>query len=46
MILDGDTGKIIEANPLFAELLGYQYEKLTGKEIREIGPFKDILASE
>ena len=45
LILDGETGKIIEANPFFVELLGYQYEKLTGKEIWEIGPFKDILAS-
>jgi diguanylate cyclase (GGDEF)-like protein/PAS domain S-box-containing protein len=45
LILDGDSGKIIEANPFFVELLGYQYEKLTGKEIWEIGPFKDILAS-
>ncbi len=45
LILDGDTGKIMDANPFLIELLGYKYEKLTGKEIWEIGPFKDIMAS-
>lgn len=45
LILDAETGKIIDANPFLIELLGYHYEKLTGREIWEIGPFKDILAS-
>src|ERR1700686_4920983 len=45
LILDGDSGKIMEANPFVIALLGYTLEELTGKELWEIGLFPDIEAS-
>ncbi|HLJ96960.1 MAG TPA: PAS domain S-box protein, partial [Gemmataceae bacterium] len=46
LILDGDTGKIIDANPFLSDLLGYSPEELLGKELWEIGLFQDIEASQ
>ena len=45
LILDGDTGKIVDANPFLRELLGYSPEELLGKELWQIGLFQDIEAS-
>ncbi len=45
LILDGDTGKIIDANPFLSDLLGYSLDELLGKELWEIGLFQDIEAS-
>jgi PAS domain S-box-containing protein len=45
LILDADTGQIIDANPLMQDLLGYSYEEFVGKKLWDIGPFKDIAAS-
>jgi len=45
LILDADTRKIVDANPYIAEKLGYSYEELVGKELWEIGVFKDIAAA-
>jgi len=45
LILDADTGKITDINPFLLELLGYANETFIGKELWEIGPFRDILAS-
>jgi PAS domain S-box-containing protein len=45
LILDADTGKIDDVNPFLIELLGYSKENLIGKEIWEIGFFKDIAAN-
>ncbi len=45
LILDGDTGKIIDANPFIKDLLGYSLEELQGKNLWEIGELKDTLAS-
>ena len=42
LILDGDSGKVIDANPFVIELLGYSLEELIGKELWEIGLFRDI----
>jgi PAS domain S-box-containing protein len=44
-ILNADTGKITDANPYISELLGYSHEELVGKELWEIGLFRDIEAS-
>jgi PAS domain S-box-containing protein len=46
LILDGDTGKIIDSNPFLNDLLGYSPEELLGKELWEIGLFKDIEANQ
>ena len=45
LILDAETGKIIDVNPFLIELLGYPKEKFIDKELWEIGFFKDIAAS-
>jgi PAS domain S-box-containing protein len=45
LILNAETGKIIDVNPFLGDLLGYSKEELIGKEIWEIGFFKDIAAN-
>ena len=45
LILDGDTGQIVDANPYLLELLDLSKAQLAGKELWEIGPFKEIVAS-
>ena len=45
LILDADTRKITEANPLMAELLGYGHEELVGKELWELGFLRDKAAN-
>ncbi len=45
LILDGDTGRITDANPFFQDMLGYSKEELIGKALWEIGPVKNIPAS-
>ena len=42
LILDADTAKITDANPFIAELLGYSHADLIGKELWQIGLFKDM----
>ncbi len=46
LILDADTGRIIDVNPFLVELLGYTKDELVEKEIWDIGFFKDIAANE
>lgn len=45
LILDANTGKIIEANLFMADLLCRTTDELLGKELFEIGLFRDIQAS-
>jgi PAS domain S-box-containing protein len=45
LILDADTGKVVDVNPFLLQLLGYSYDALCGEYIWEIGVFKDIAAS-
>jgi PAS domain S-box-containing protein len=46
LLLDAETGIITEANPFIEELLGYSRTEIIGKKLWEIGPFKDVLASQ
>lgn len=46
LILDGDTGRIVDANPFLQDLLGYPESELIGKALWEIGPVRDIPASQ
>src|SRR5690349_22362353 len=46
LILDGDTGRITDANPFLQDMLGYSKAELIGKALWEIGPVKDIAASQ
>src|SRR5258705_10888610 len=41
LILDAVTQKITDANPFMVELLGYTRDEVIGKELWEIGLFKD-----
>ena len=45
LILDGNSGQIIDVNPYLIELLRYPKEELLGKELWQVGTFKDISAS-
>jgi two-component system cell cycle sensor histidine kinase/response regulator CckA len=45
LILDADTGQVVDVNPFLIQLLGYSYEALYGQYIWELGVFKDIAAS-
>ena len=45
LILDADTGQITDVNPFLTDMLGYSRVELLGKELWDIGPFKDIEAS-
>ncbi|MGB3095132.1 MAG: diguanylate cyclase [Candidatus Deferrimicrobiaceae bacterium] len=46
LLLDADTGRITNANPFLMGLLGYTHDEFLGKRLWEIGPFKDITASQ
>jgi len=45
LILDAYNGKIIDVNPFLINLLDYSKEELLGKELWEIGVFRNIIAS-
>ena len=45
LILEADSGRIIDVNPFLLELLGDPKEELMGQELWELGPFRDIVAS-
>lgn len=42
LILDAISGQIVDVNPFIIQLLGYSYDELLGKELWEIGTFKNI----
>jgi len=46
LILNGDTGRIADANPFLQDMLGYSEAELMGKALWEIGPVKNIPASQ
>jgi len=46
LILDADTGKIIDVNPFLLDLLDYPFESMIGLRLWEIGQFKDIAANQ
>jgi PAS domain S-box-containing protein len=41
LILDVDSGRIVDANPFMSQLLGYTHADFQGKELWEIGVFSD-----
>src|SRR5437868_15058427 len=45
LILDGNTGKIVDANPFLLHLLDYPFEKLIGRRLWDIGQFKNVAAN-
>jgi PAS domain S-box-containing protein len=45
LILDAETGQIIDVNPFLTEMLGYSHKDFIGRKLWEIGAFEDIGAS-
>ena len=45
LILNYDTGKIIDVNPFLVGMLGYSHEQFIEKSIWEIGSLKDIVTN-
>ena len=41
LVLDAETGKIMDVNPFLVKMLGYSHEDFLGKKLWEIGPFKN-----
>ena len=46
LILDNETGMVMDVNPFLIELLGYSREAFLGKKVWELGFFKDIVANQ
>lgn len=45
LILDANSGEIMDVNPFMIDLLDYPFEELRGRKLWEIGQFKDIAAN-
>jgi PAS domain S-box-containing protein len=45
LILEAETGMVVDVNPFLVQLLGVSHEAFLGKQIWELGFFKDIVAS-
>jgi PAS domain S-box-containing protein len=45
LILDAETGVVVDVNPFLVQLLGLSKEALLGNRIWELGFFKDIVAN-
>ena len=46
LILDADTELIQDANPFIIDMLGFSIAEMVGRRLWEIGPFRDIEASQ
>jgi two-component system cell cycle sensor histidine kinase/response regulator CckA len=46
IILDAEAGRIMDVNPFLARHLGYSQQELLGKQLWEIGLFRDIAANQ
>ncbi len=45
LILDAETGMIVDANPFLIDLLGYTRENFLGRAIWDVGFLKDIISN-
>src|SRR4030042_3069566 len=45
LILDAESGRIIDVNPFLVKMLGFPHEVFIGKTLWELGSFKDIVAN-
>jgi PAS domain S-box-containing protein len=46
LILDAETGLIVDANPFLVEMLGFSHDVFVGKRIWELGCFNDTIANQ
>ena len=45
LILDADSGRIVDVNPFIKDILGYSHDELLDKHLWEVGLFKNIATS-
>jgi PAS domain S-box-containing protein len=45
LILDADSGLVMDVNPFLIDMLDYSKEEFLGKELWELGAFKDVESS-
>ncbi len=45
LILDADSGKVVDVNPFLLQLLDHTFEEVVGQHIWDLGAFKDVAAS-
>ena len=45
LILDAETGRVVDSNPFMSKLTGYARDELLGAHLWELGPFADAAAS-
>ena len=46
LILDAETGMVVDVNPFLIKMLGYSHEMFLGKKVWELEFFKDIIANQ
>ena len=46
LILDAETGMVVDVNPFLIEMLGFSHEVFLGKKVWELGFFKNIIANQ
>jgi PAS domain S-box-containing protein len=46
LLVDAQTGEIVDANPYLEDLLGYTHDEVIGRKLWDIGPFKDVAAAQ
>jgi PAS domain S-box-containing protein len=46
LILDAETGVVVDVNPFLTSMLGFSHEHFIGKAIWDLGFFRDVLANE
>ncbi len=46
LLVNADTGEIVDANPYLEDLLAYTHDEMVGKRLWEIGPFRDTAAAQ
>jgi PAS domain S-box-containing protein len=42
LVLDAETGQVVDANPFMQALLGYSPDEFVGRTLWEMGPFKSV----
>ncbi len=46
LIVDAETGTVVDVNPFLAELLGFSLDSIMGKKLWDLGFIKDIVANQ
>ena len=46
LILDAETGMVVDVNPFLAKMMGFSHDQFLGKKVWELGFFRDIVANQ